>query len=249
MVGKPRTGLVSISFRNKSVEEIIELCRRAGLDYIEWGSDVHVPAGNVERAKEVRNLTENAGLRISSYGSYYKVGSKMGFEEVLASAKALGAPIIRVWAGTRPSRDVDEEYYNRMVEDGIRIRELASAVGIRLDFEYHRNTMTDNIVSARRIMDDTGINSYWQPNPEISYEEKINEVTELRRQLEIIHVYAWTFKDGENIRHMLSEQMDEWEDYSFIAGTENIYLLEFAKDDDEENIVKDAKTLKDILLG
>lgn len=249
MIGKPRTGLVSVSFRNKSVEEIIALCREAGLDYIEWGGDVHVPAGDVERAEEVRHLTEEAGLRICSYGSYYKLGTGKGFEDVLASARALKAPVIRVWAGERSSRDVDEGYYNLLVEDGIRIRDLALKEGIRVFFEYHRRTMTDNITSCLRLMEDTGLNSYWQPNPEITYEERLNEITQLRRQLEIIHVFAWTFDDGENIRHMLSEQTEEWEDYSFIAGTDRIYLLEFSKDDDDRNTIRDAETLKSILIG
>ena len=36
-------GLVSISFRENSPEEIVKACVAAGLRYIEWGSDVHAP--------------------------------------------------------------------------------------------------------------------------------------------------------------------------------------------------------------
>ena len=56
------TGLVSISFRRYSVDEIIAACREAGLEWIEWGSDVHVPAGNLTVADEVAAQMKEAGL-------------------------------------------------------------------------------------------------------------------------------------------------------------------------------------------
>ena len=36
-------GLVSISFRKHTPEEIIQAVKAAGLSCIEWGSDVHAP--------------------------------------------------------------------------------------------------------------------------------------------------------------------------------------------------------------
>jgi sugar phosphate isomerase/epimerase len=37
------TALASVTFRHLTFEEIIELVRKAGLDGIEWGGDIHVP--------------------------------------------------------------------------------------------------------------------------------------------------------------------------------------------------------------
>lgn len=37
------TGLVSVSFRALEPAAIIELCRKNGIGFIEWGSDVHAP--------------------------------------------------------------------------------------------------------------------------------------------------------------------------------------------------------------
>ena len=54
-------------------------------------------------AREVRGLTEAAGLTVAAYGSYYKAGHSeaagLPFPQVLDTALALGAPVIRVWAG------------------------------------------------------------------------------------------------------------------------------------------------------
>src|SRR6187549_164575 len=94
-------GLVSVTFRQLPPREIVDLARRAELGGIEWGGDVHVPAGDAGRAREVRAMTEDAGLSIVAYGSYYRAGEEdeAAFAPVLDSACALGAPAIRIWAG------------------------------------------------------------------------------------------------------------------------------------------------------
>src|SRR5689334_8415517 len=82
-------GLCSVSFRNLSAAEVVALAKQAHLRGIEWGGDVHVPHGEVETAKAVRDLTLAAGLGVPSYGSYYVVSEseKQGlhFQSVLES--------------------------------------------------------------------------------------------------------------------------------------------------------------------
>ena len=41
--GQYHLGVVSVSFRQHTPEEILEATRAAGLSYIEWGSDVYAP--------------------------------------------------------------------------------------------------------------------------------------------------------------------------------------------------------------
>ena len=67
-------GLVSITFRSLAPEEIIRLAAQADVQSIEWGGDIHVPAGEVDRAREVGRWTREAGLMVSAYGSYYRLG-------------------------------------------------------------------------------------------------------------------------------------------------------------------------------
>ena len=88
-----KSGLVSITFRQLSPGDIIDLVKKAGLDGIEWGGDIHVPHGDIAKAEEVYSLTRDAGLDIPAYGSYYKVGESeqegLAFNDVLISAAAL----------------------------------------------------------------------------------------------------------------------------------------------------------------
>ena len=109
------SGLVSITFRKLSPREIVDLVAKAQLDAIEWGGDVHVPHGDLSAAKDVHKMTNDAGLSLSSYGSYYRVGhdEPVPFGEVLETAVELKAPTIRVWAGKKGSNDADEAYRQR----------------------------------------------------------------------------------------------------------------------------------------
>ena len=70
------TGLVSISFRDRSPEILIAAAKAAGITAIEWGSDVHVPAGDVDCAQKVKALCQEAKIAIPEYGSYYYLGNQ-----------------------------------------------------------------------------------------------------------------------------------------------------------------------------
>ena len=100
-------GLVSISFRDRTPTELIAASVRAGLQGIEWGGDIHVPHGNLNVAREVAARTREAGLQVAAYGSYYRVGRdetrQEAFAQILDTAVALQAPLIRVWAGEQGS--------------------------------------------------------------------------------------------------------------------------------------------------
>lgn len=57
-----KTSVASVTFRRKSVCEVAELARRAGLDAIEWGGDIHVPPGNAQAARAALHCTRENGL-------------------------------------------------------------------------------------------------------------------------------------------------------------------------------------------
>ena len=69
-----KTGIVSISFRKYTKEEIASYAKASGLDCIEWGGDVHTPHGNVEEAEKTVEITHGCGLDVAEYGSYYVIG-------------------------------------------------------------------------------------------------------------------------------------------------------------------------------
>ena len=115
-------GFTTVTFRKKSVEEIIDIAKKAGINCIEWGGDVHVPPDNEENAKRVRALCDAAGIKSVSYGSYYRVGfnDMAAFERVCKTADILGVRIVRVWLGLKASAETSEEEFLALCDEAAR---------------------------------------------------------------------------------------------------------------------------------
>ena len=64
-----KLGLCSVTFRKKTAAEIVSIAEKAGVSYIEWGGDIHVRT--IDDAQSVKALCSSAGIKISSYGSYF----------------------------------------------------------------------------------------------------------------------------------------------------------------------------------
>jgi sugar phosphate isomerase/epimerase len=243
-----KTGLVSVTFRKLSPREIVDLVRRAGLDGIEWGGDIHSPHGDLGRAREVRQMTLDAGLRVAAYGSYYRVGHNdpAPFEDALASAVELGAPTVRVWAGKMGSAEASEEYRQAVVADSCRIADLAARERTTVSFEWHRNTLTDTTESAARLLRDVAhpsIRTYWQPPVGSTLEGNLAALDAVLPVLSNVHVYHWA---GPGERRPLAEGEREWRAYLRKIGSsaDRYALIEFVRDDLPERFMEDAEALK-----
>lgn len=244
-------GLCSVTFRDKQPEEIIQIAKDAGVEAIEWGGDNHVPPTELETAKRVAQLTKDAGLVTSSYGSYYKAGANEPFDSILAAAEALDTKMIRVWAGDKGSEEADEAWFNEVVADAERIAKLAHEKSMSISFEYHSKTLTDTPESARQLMEAIeapNVFLYWQPAETLTVEERKSSLSLLGEWITNVHVFHW---ENFNNRFSLEEGAEEWEDYISRILTHSPYthhyLLEFVKDDDPEQLQQDAETLRKIV--
>ena len=156
-----KIGFTSTSFRQiKSIEKIVEIASDSGADCIEWGADVHIK--NVQTAIRAKNLCDDAGITISSYGSYYRVGSKNinEWKNICEIASAMGAKSIRVWLGSYDSEVTDEKTYNLLVEDGKSICSVAKEYNLTVCPECHDNTYNNNTDSFLRIQRDIGCDNF-----------------------------------------------------------------------------------------
>jgi sugar phosphate isomerase/epimerase len=246
-------GLVSVTFRKLSPEAIVALCVNSGLQAIEWGGDVHVPAGDLTTASRVGQMTRDAGLRVSAYGSYYRLGASEGqpFEDHLASAVALGAPAIRVWAGNRGSAETDDAGRKAVVTDALRCADLAGGNGISICYEFHGGTLTDTTESALALLAATKhpfIRTLWQPPNGKSFDECLVSLRAVMPRLHHVHVFHW-WPDSKH-RHALADGLEQWAGYVAELKTSALdpdLLLEFVQGDDPRALWKDAQTLRDIL--
>lgn len=244
-------GLVSITFRQLAPREIVDLVASCGLAGIEWGGDVHAPHGDLKRAREVRALTEEAGLRVAAYGSYYRLRrtEPAPFEAVLETAVELGAPLVRVWAGERGSAEADAHYRAWIVEATRRAADLAAAAGVTVAYEYHRDTLTDTAESAAallRAVDHPNVRSLWQPPSGVPVEVCLAALDAVTPWLANVHVFHWG-AGGWGERCPLADGQAAWSAYLRridAAAGDRWALLEFVQDDAPASFVRDAATLK-----
>jgi 3-dehydroshikimate dehydratase len=248
------TGLTSVTFRKLPPDEIIRLVQQACLEGVEWGGDVHVPHGNIERAREVYRKTVDAGLRITSYGSYYRVGCEaeaggIPFKCVLESALILHAPIIRVWAGNQGSQEASPDLWQAVIADARRIALMAAEEAVTIAFEYHENTLTDTAASTERLIsasDSPNLKCYWQPLNNQTTDYYVRELKAITPWLTNLHVYE---QHGEK-EHPLADGKADWLQYLKIINglpEERDCLLEFVRNDSPEQFMSDAQTLLEII--
>lgn len=246
-----KAGLCSVTFRSKSPKEIIDLAVKAKLHSIEWGSDVHVREGDVTLAEEIRKMTEAAGLEVSSYGSYYRLGMKNDIIPYLESARALGALEIRVWAGFNPSYYHLFDARQALVSEAKEISRKAAEYGITISTECHANTLTDTPESLIRYMfevNEPNFRTYWQALDHIPDNEQLHSLKTIYTtgKLTNLHVYHFDFFGADCEQKLLSEAYDKWLDRFMVFKddvTDRHAMLEFVRGGSEENFFSDSRTL------
>lgn len=246
-----RLGLCSVTLRQLPAGEVVAVAARAGLSRIEWGADLHAPPGNPERLGEVRRLTEQAGLAVASYGSYWRAGVSPpdDLAGVIEGAVALGAPRIRVWAGEIGTSAADEDTWHavvRALRDGCL---LARDAGLELALEFHPNTLTDSVESTLELLErvaDPVLRTYWQPRLDEETGPAVAGLRSLVPVLAGIHVFSW-WPGATRLR--LAERSDLWSAVADLLVAETPacdLLLEFVPDDDPALVVADAGTLRSL---
>lgn len=243
-------GLVSISFRRYSVDDILDACQKAGLTCIEWGSDVHVPAGNAQVANEVAEKTKAAGLFTMAYGSYFRLGGNTPaeFAPYIDSAKRLGARVIRVWGGVKGSANMTAEEREKLVADARAIADMAEEAGLIVTLECHSDTVTDHVDSGMdfyKAVNHPALRAYWQPSQFYDEAYNLDAAARYAPLTECLHVFQWS----RTARHPLPEGREIWGKYLdlFRAEAEDRdigLLLEFMHDDRLETLYETAEELK-----
>lgn len=255
-------GLCSLTLGHLSPLEVISLCQETGLTHIEWwGRDKgHVPTGDIETAQLVGEATRDAGIKVSTYGSYYCVGEseaeETSFDAVLNTAVALGAPAIRVWAGTKGSDVVTPDQRQAVIDDALRIADQASEFNVRIIFEYHQDTLSDSNDSTIQLADSLKhpfIDFSWQALTDIPIKERVKGLQSILPRLRTVHVFNWTRdKEANFLRHPLSDALDEWQTYFCMikqTKTDHVALLEFVPNDSIEQFKIEAHTLNKLMTS
>ncbi len=249
-----KTSLCSISFKEKTPEEIISLAKKAGISAIEWASDPHVPQGDTLLAKKVSDMTRAEGIEISSYGSYFRLGTGMDIVPFLESAKALGTDTIRIWAGTVPSLYLLPDARRVLVNEAKEISKRAADYGMILATECHAYTVTDTPESLLTFLDEVGeenFKTYWQALLHIPESEQFSALSNVYSsgKLTNLHIYYFNLYQNKREQILLREGYDFWlKNLTIFANdpTPRYAAIEFVQNGLPESLFADARTLTEL---
>jgi sugar phosphate isomerase/epimerase len=249
--GDLRIGLCSVTFRHLDADEVIAAASGAVLEGIEWGGDVHVPTGEVARARQVAARCRDTGLSCPSYGSYVMAGATTPAEVAAAvdTACALGAPNLRVWAAWGVEPHADEAERRRVAEDLRVIADRAGAAGLSVSLEFHPHTLTATAASTIRLLaevDRANLYTYWQPEPGADPVAARAEFATVAADCSHLHVFWWA---ADGTRLSLADGAAAWAEV-LADRTERRWsgerwaFLEFVPDDDPAVLGREADLLR-----
>lgn len=243
-------GMTSLTLRNENAENVIKYAKEAGLSGIEWGvAENHMPLLDKEQAEKIKKMSEESGIKIFSLGSYCKMTSKEDCDKTLLTAVMLGAPVIRLWAGEKSPENADESYISMIVENTLYMAKKAEEYSIKLGFEYHNGTLTQESASAVDFMkrvNRENVGLYWQPVGALSAEENKAAFSDvLPYAIGNLHIHNHSVETGYKKLSEIEENIKLY--YNDIKDEPFNLLIEFVKDSNIQNLKDDAKTLKTAL--
>lgn len=224
----------------------------AGLGSVEWGADVHAPPEVRGELERVRQLTDAAGLRVASYGSYWRAGvhDLVAGRAVVEAAEALGAPRVRIWAGAAGSERATPTMRRAVVRGTTQLARIADDHGVVLAYEFHADTLADTPDSVLDLLDrvdSAAVRTYWQPPNGLPDEAALDGLGRVLPAVVAVHVFSWW--PGTH-RLPLAERSGLWR--SVIARLAQLgrpvdMLMEFVVDDDPANVTSDAAVLRTLI--
>ena len=259
-----KSGMCSITMRHLGADQVVALAVRAELAGIEWGADGHVPPGETGVAEAVARRCADAGVAITSYGTYLGMApfddpdlppDELG--AALDSAEALGAPLMRVWTAFGVESDAREADRTAVIATTAAIVEAAARRRLGVALEFHPGTLTHTAAGARIVLEGCALKggndplrTHWKPDPALTQAEALGELESVADSLAHLHVFTWG-PGGIADRHPLSDGAELWLPALAVAAEApplsgdlpRYALLEYVADDDSAQLVTDAATL------
>lgn len=211
---RPRLALCTIAFRERLVEDVLDLASGLGFEGVElWGREPHVSeVYDYNRARLCRRMCEERGLEIAALGSYLrfaptkKNSDSVSLLDTLRTAHTLRAPIVRVWASDVPSAEADEALWARVVAEAKEAARRSRRLGLILAAEMHDDTLCDTAHSARRLVEEVACDNFRLNYQVATRQDGEDPLERLKIVCDyVVHVHAQNFsqlltEDGEGLK-------------------------------------------------
>ncbi len=241
-----RLGLTSTTFKKKTIPEIVDIAKLANAEYIEWGERFHV--NSVEDAEKAKAFCEKAGIKISSYGSYYHVGSadKDKWAQICKIASSMSADSIRVWLGNKNSEDTNEDEYNLLLDDAESMCAEAEKYGLVICAECHDNTFNNNTDAILKFTKELGrdnFRTYFQSRY-FRFAYDLDRIDRTYNIIENVHVSYSEVTREQRFRKKDRKYLDALLRKLREKNFGGIIMIEFTRFASKRQFIKDMKKLR-----
>ena len=241
-----KLGLCSVTFRKKSVREVVEIATKAGIDYIEWGGDVHVKT--MEDARTVKALCNDAGIKISSYGSYFNSSESdcEKWTKICQIAKEMNASSVRIWLGRKNSEETSRDEFLALLENTKTMCGIAAEYGLLVCPECHDNTFnnnTDAFLHFSKELQKDNFRTYFQSRY-FRMEYDLDRIDRTFNFIENVHVSYRDLKKEQRFRKKDKNYLDTLLKKLKCKNFRGIVMVEFVSADKEHAFYKDIDKLK-----
>lgn len=245
-----KTGLVSVTFSKKSIEEVVKIAKEAHIDGIEWSAKGEHAVSEVNIDK-IKQLSKENGLEIFAFGSYCYMTDLEECMKTVDMGVRLSAPVIRIWPGRKSPTEWTEEEFVQLVENTRSMASYAAKYQVTLAFEYHRKSLTETAESAIRLIkaiNRENVKLYWQNSGNIDLKDNLLNLKKITPYLcGHFHIQNNYGNEGNQLLAEIEGDISKY--YEPFLQTEYKALIEFVKGGLAESFYDDAETLNRILKG
>lgn len=241
-----KIGFTTVTFRDKSIEEIFEIAKDNDVKIIEWGGDIHLKFDDDIALNKVLQLSKKYDIQSYSYGSYFRIGKDQTakFEQICKVTNAIGAKVVRIWIGDKSSRWVSKKCFLAMAKELVEACKIAQKYELIVAGEFHQGTYNDCGKSCNKMLKAVGMpnfKTYWQP---LGGESKdLSNLQLVVENVVVAHIFNWKNFDT---RYEFEYNCDRWKKFFDILSSNNqvVGIMEFVKDDSVAQFAKDCKLIK-----
>ncbi len=241
-----KLGLCSVTFRKKSAAQVVLIAKKAGIEYIEWGGDVHIK--NTEEARIVKSICDNEGVKISSYGSYFNSAEydEAQWTEICEIASVMSAASIRIWLGKKDSEETNDSEYLTLLNNTKKMCDIAKKYSLLVCPECHDNTFNNNTDAFLRFQNDLkkdNFKTYFQSRY-CRLEYDLDRIDRTFDFIENVHVSYRDLKKEQKFKKKDKYYIDKLLDKLNSKGFDGIVMVEFVDFDSESALCKDVEKLR-----
>lgn len=245
-MGSLKIGVASVTFRNKTISQVVEIAKNAGVEFIEWGGDVHVKT--LDDAILAKKLCDENNIKISSYGSYYRTGcsDKEDWIEICRIASEMGASSVRIWLGKKDSEKFTEDEYDELVKELKFICCKAKEYNLLVCPECHDNTFNNNTESIIRLKNDLNCDNFktYFQSRYFRFSYDMDRIERTFDFIENFHVSYRDLKREQRFRRKDKNYLDKLIKKFISMNYNGIVIVEFTQGSKEKSFYKDVKKLK-----